>query len=153
MGAAPGTTQPVGRWRSATPAGVYRPRRPRTSPLYRLIEDHFEEFATVYDELLARRCGYWRPVVSRVVEKYLACRILKHGFARVRCSSCKHEHGFLMSGKAFGSRSSESPLPTGPIIEFHRSRDCVPIYRPNERHCERMRSVFQVNDKLDVLSF
>lgn len=40
--------------------------------LYRLIENHFEEFATVYDERFARRWGYWRPVVARVVEKYLA---------------------------------------------------------------------------------
>ncbi len=43
----------------------------------------------------ARSWGYWRPVVARVVEKYLACGILKHGFARVRCGSCKHE--FLLA--------------------------------------------------------
>ena len=30
---------------AATPGGVYRPRRPQASPLYRLIEDHFEEFS------------------------------------------------------------------------------------------------------------
>ena len=61
----------------------------------RLIEDHFEEFATVYDERFARRWGYWRPVVAQVVEKYVACGILEHGFARVRCGSCKHE--FLLA--------------------------------------------------------
>jgi hypothetical protein len=95
MGAAPGTAQQARPRHTAAPAGVYRQRRPRASPLYRLIEDHFEEFATVYDERFARRWGYWRPVVTRVVEKYLACGILKHGFARVRCSSCKHE--FLLA--------------------------------------------------------
>jgi hypothetical protein len=65
MGAAPGTAQQAGPRRTATPAGVYRPRRPRASPLYRLIEDHFQEFTTVYDERFSRRWGYWRPVVAR----------------------------------------------------------------------------------------
>ena len=69
--------------------GLYRPRRPRASPLYRLLEDHFAEFSTVYDERFAHRYGYWRPVIAEVVEKYLACGILEHGFARVRCGACK----------------------------------------------------------------
>ena len=72
--------------------GVYRPRRPLASPLYRRLEDHFAEFSTVYDERFAHRYGYWRPVIAEVVEKYLACGILKHGFARVRCGACKHEY-------------------------------------------------------------
>ncbi len=91
MGAAPGTAQQAEPWRTATPAGVYKPRRPQASPLYRLIEDHFQEFTVVYDERFTRRWGYWRPVVAQVVERYSACGILKHGFARVRCGSCKHE--------------------------------------------------------------
>ncbi len=62
--------------------GLYRPRRPRASPLYRLLEDHFAEFSTVYDERFAHRYGYWRPIIDEVVEKYLACGILEHGFAR-----------------------------------------------------------------------
>jgi len=72
-------------------------RRPRASPLHRLIEQHFPEFTTVYDERFARRRGYWRPFVAEVVEKYLACGILKHGFARVRCGSCKHEFLLVFS--------------------------------------------------------
>jgi len=91
MGAAPGFVQQVDPRRTATPSGVYKPRRPQSSPLYRLIEDHFEEFSTVYDERFSRRWGYWRSVVADVVDKFLACAILKHGFARVRCGSCKEE--------------------------------------------------------------
>ena len=49
----------------------------------------------MYDERFARRWGYWRPVVGEVVEKFLACGILKHGFARVRCGACRHE--FLLA--------------------------------------------------------
>lgn len=72
MGAAAGTARRATPWHNAKRLGVYRPRRPRASPLYRLIENHFEVFATVYDERFARRWGYWRPVVARMVEKYLA---------------------------------------------------------------------------------
>ncbi len=79
--------------------GLYRPRRPRASPLYRLLEHHFAEFSTVYDERFAHRCGYWRPVIAEVVEKYLACGILEHGFARVRCVACKHEYLLAFSCK------------------------------------------------------
>ena len=33
----------------------------------------------IYDDRFARQYGYWRLVISDVVEKYLACGILKHG--------------------------------------------------------------------------
>ena len=95
MGAAAETDRKAEPRRTATPSGVYKPRRPQASPLYRLFEDHFEEFSTVYDERFTRRWGYWRSVVGDVVDKFLACGILKHGFARVRCGSCKHE--FLLA--------------------------------------------------------
>jgi hypothetical protein len=95
MGAAAQTARRAEARVTADPAGVYRPRRPRASPLYRLITDHFQEFATVYDERFSPRWGYWRPVVAEVVEKFLACGILTHGFARVRCGACRHE--FLLA--------------------------------------------------------
>jgi len=33
---------------------VYRPRRPRQSPLYRLVEQHIEELLRVYAERVLR---------------------------------------------------------------------------------------------------
>jgi hypothetical protein len=42
--------------------------------------------------LLDRRYGFWRPVVERTVEKFLACGDLREGFARVRCPECRHEY-------------------------------------------------------------
>ena len=53
--------------RTAGSVGRYRPRRPRASPLYRLLEEHFRAFSTVYDERFAQRFGHWRPVVAEVV--------------------------------------------------------------------------------------
>jgi hypothetical protein len=93
-GAAPGGTRVA-----APPVGVYRPRRARASPLYRLLDEHFQTFATVYDERFAARWGPWRRVVAEVVEKFLACGILTHGFARVRCAGCRHEYLLAFSCK------------------------------------------------------
>ena len=70
---------------------VYRPRRPRQSPLYRLVERYFPEFERTYDHRYQDRDGFWRPVIGEVVRKYLRCGDLHFGFARVRCTACRHE--------------------------------------------------------------
>jgi hypothetical protein len=78
---------------------VYKPRRPRASPLFRLVEAHFPELHAVYDERFAETYGAWRPVIRTVTERFLACGILEHGFARVRCGSCAHEYLLAFSCK------------------------------------------------------
>ncbi len=72
-------------------ARIYRPRRPRESPLYQLLDRYYDQFERVYDERYQKRYGFWRPVISRTVEKFLACGDLKEGFARVRCPKCRYE--------------------------------------------------------------
>jgi hypothetical protein len=42
---------------------------------------HFETFQQVYDERLAARYGFWRPVVERSVRGFLECGDLHQGFA------------------------------------------------------------------------
>jgi len=44
--------------------GVYTPRRPQASPLFRLVSDQVHRLQTVYDERFAREYGPWRPVVG-----------------------------------------------------------------------------------------
>ena len=85
----------------AAPAarGVYKPRRPQASPLFRLVSDHLHRLQTVYDERFAREYGPWRPVVGQVTDKFLACRVLDHGFARIRCDACTHEYQLAFSCK------------------------------------------------------
>jgi hypothetical protein len=76
MGAAAGFAQQTQSRRTITPSGIYRARRPQASPLYRLIEDHFDEFCTVYDERFARRWGYWRKVVRDCRVQSAECSIV-----------------------------------------------------------------------------
>jgi hypothetical protein len=53
---------------SADGVGVYRPRRPRASPLYRVLESHFRELSLVWDERFAPTAGPWRAVIPKVVD-------------------------------------------------------------------------------------
>jgi hypothetical protein len=78
----------------AAPAarGVYTPRRPQASPRVRLVSDHLQRLQTVYDDRFAREYGPWRPVVTHVADRVLACGVLEHGFARIRCGACTHEY-------------------------------------------------------------
>jgi len=50
---------------------VYRPRRPRESPLFRLVEPHLEELLRVWPARFARMHGPLRPVVERVQREFL----------------------------------------------------------------------------------
>jgi len=79
----------------------YRPRRLQT-PLYLLLRNHFAEFQQVYDDRFAPRYGFWRPVVEKVVERFLACGDLRQGFARVRCGDCGEDYLLPYSCKCRG---------------------------------------------------
>ncbi len=76
---------------SVEPLPLYRPRDPRASDLWQVIERHFESFQRVYDERFAAKYGFWRPIVERSVTAFLKCGDLHEGFARVRCPDCQHE--------------------------------------------------------------
>lgn len=72
-------------------APVYRPRRPRSSPLYQLIERYYPEFERTDDDRYERRYGPWRAVIGTVCRRFLRCGDLHFGFARVRCQGCCQE--------------------------------------------------------------
>lgn len=71
--------------------GIYRPRQPKLSSFYRVIEDHFERFEQLYPERYEREYGFWCSVVGDVLLKYLDCGDLHQGFARLRCQKCGEE--------------------------------------------------------------
>jgi hypothetical protein len=73
---------------SCPTAPIYRPRQPRVSPLYRLIERYLPEFEHTYDQRYAPRYGSWRPIIGHVARKFPRCGDLHFGFARVRCPDC-----------------------------------------------------------------
>jgi hypothetical protein len=71
--------------------GIYRPRNPRASPLYQCLRRHG-------DELDAAGLSH-RPVETQVLERFIACGDLHHGFARVYCDQCGHDYLLAYSCK------------------------------------------------------
>ncbi len=68
---------------------VYRPRRPKESPLCQCLCAHFYDFIQAYPEKYEKKYGFLKPVVEDVVNKYLDCSDLTKGFARIYCENCK----------------------------------------------------------------
>ncbi len=68
---------------------VYRPRRPKESPLWQCLCTHFYDFIQAYPEKYEKKYGFLKPVVEDVVNKYLDCGDLTKGFARIYCENCK----------------------------------------------------------------
>ena len=79
----------------------YRRREPERTLLHATVRAHLKTFLA---EMEQRGDGAGLPgfVISEF-ERYLACGILAHGFARVRCSSCGNEMlvAFSCKGRGF----------------------------------------------------
>ena len=56
-----------------------------------MLADHFETLERVHEERFEPVHGPLRRVARAAVGRFLDCGLLKHGFARVRCSACRSE--------------------------------------------------------------
>lgn len=81
------------------PAPQYRARQPRTTPLYRLAEELYDEVKGLWEERFERRYGFWRGMVDEQVRRYLDCGIFENGFARIHCPDCHAEYLLAFSCK------------------------------------------------------
>lgn len=79
--------------------GVYQPRNAKATAFYQCISNHFKDFESIYPEKYQERYGFYRPVIGKVVEKFLDCGDLTQGFARVKCGQCQHEYLLVFSCK------------------------------------------------------
>ncbi len=59
--------------------GVYHPRNPRATPLYRLLQGLYERVKGLWDEVFEPRYGFWRSFVEQAVFRYLDCGIFEEG--------------------------------------------------------------------------
>jgi len=78
-------------------AGVYRPRHPEQTVLYRVLFHHFDRFLAVYEDRFEREDGSFWPIVKEVVECYLDCGNPRCGFARIGCPHLGADFGGLMT--------------------------------------------------------
>ncbi len=60
---------------------VYRPRNPRSTPLFQLVEAHYENVKALWEDRFENTHGRWRGFTDSVVARYLDCASPECGFA------------------------------------------------------------------------
>jgi ribosomal protein S27E len=81
---------------AATPA--YQRHRPEQTALYSIVSEHYPRFV----QEIERAGGHLPGFVRQEFEDYLECGLLEHGFLRVKCDGCCHEHLVAFSCKRRG---------------------------------------------------
>ena len=81
---------------------IYRPRDPRKTALWGLLDTLYERVKGSWEERFERRYGFWRGLADEAVARYLDCGVWDNGFARVRCRRCPQEFLVAFSCKGRG---------------------------------------------------
>ncbi len=89
-------TQP--RLDSTTNLVRYRRHKPEETSLYLIIEQHLPQFLGQ----IAEHGTHLPRFVTQEFDDYLTCGRLEHGFLRVKCNGCRHEHLVAFSCKCRG---------------------------------------------------
>ncbi len=87
---------------AAPPVSRYRRREPERTLLHATVRTHWKTFLAEVEERGEMSASLPRFVVGEF-ERYLACGILAHGFALVRCAACGDELlvAFSCKGRGF----------------------------------------------------
>jgi hypothetical protein len=71
------------------PGSAYQPRDAQRGVLYRVVAAHLDAFLTAAaDHAEGARLPMF---VEQEFRDFLTCRVLTHGFARLRCGDCAFE--------------------------------------------------------------
>jgi hypothetical protein len=81
---------------------VYRPRDPRKTPLWGLLDTLYERVKGSWEERFERKYGFRRGLADEAVARYLDCGVWDNGFARVKCRRCPQEFLVAFSCKGRG---------------------------------------------------
>jgi ribosomal protein S27E len=81
-----------------TAAPAYHRHRPEQTILYAIVAEHYPRFVRAIEQ----SGGHLPRFVRQEFEDYLKCGLLEHGFLRVKCDGCRHEHLVAFSCKRRG---------------------------------------------------
>jgi hypothetical protein len=76
---------------------LYRPRNPRATALFQLVEAHYDDVKARSEDRFEKAHGRWRGFTDNVVARYLDCASPECGFAHLRCDACRRERLLLFS--------------------------------------------------------
>ncbi len=76
----------------------YRRHKSEETSLYPIIEQHLPQFL----DQIAEHGTHLPRFVTQEFDHYLTCGRLEHGFLRVKCNGCRHEHLVAFSCKCRG---------------------------------------------------
>jgi ribosomal protein S27E len=79
-------------------APAYQRHRPELTTLYAIVAEHYPRFL----QKIERSGGHLPRFVRQEFDDYLKCGLLEHGFLRVKCDGCHHEHLVAFSCKRRG---------------------------------------------------
>jgi ribosomal protein S27E len=77
---------------------AYHRHQPEQTTLYSIIAAHYPRFI----QKIEHGGGHLPKCVRQEFDDYLKCGLLKHGFLRVKCDGCRHEHLVAFSCKRRG---------------------------------------------------
>ncbi|MGH9463664.1 MAG: transposase zinc-binding domain-containing protein, partial [Vicinamibacteria bacterium] len=80
----------------------FRPRNPRATPLFQLVEAHYDDIKSLWEDRFEKAHGRWRGFTDTAVARYLDCASPECGFARLRCDTCRLERLLLFSCRQRG---------------------------------------------------
>jgi hypothetical protein len=93
---------------SASRSPIYRPRRPRENPLFKILSDHYATFREDYRERYEKIWSRFRRGVDRTVKGFLRCGLPEHGFRD------SHPTGAVERLGPGGARMQRAPVGRGP---------------------------------------
>ena len=93
------------------PSSRYRRHQPENTSLYPIIE---QNLPVLRDALQQQEASLPRFVLTEF-EDYLRCGRLEHGFVRVKCDGCRHEHLVAFSCKRLLAKVRGCALPVARV--------------------------------------
>ena len=132
------------------PVTLYRPRRPRASPLWQCLSAHRNTFHEQYGARFEKRDSRLRPKVTRTLDAFEACGDLSRGFARLHCDHCGCDYliAFSCKQRCFCPSCHQKKVQQFGEFIRHQGAQKVPLRQIVVTLPKRLRKAFQFDHQL-----
>ena len=93
---------------------IYRPRDPRKTALWGLLDTLYERVKGAWEERVERKYGFWRGLADEAVARYLDCGVWDNGEVVTQSVlSLHHADAVASYDHASSSPTPDTPAPFG----------------------------------------